>query len=62
MNIEFASIEYFVLLDLQSKLLRLDYNKLDLDNLDRLRAEVERKILAINQLSKERSELKAQGK
>jgi len=46
--IKYASIEYFTLLDLRDKLLYRDYDKLDLISLDRLRNEVETKILQIH--------------
>ncbi len=39
------SMNYLVLLDLQSKLKRFDYNKLELKSLDVLRNEVNEKII-----------------
>lgn len=45
--IKFGSIEYFTLLDLQSKLKYRAYDKLDLEQLNRLRYEVEVKIKSI---------------
>lgn len=48
MEIKFGDIEYFTLLELQSRLKFLGYNKLDLLCLDKLRYEVEVKIKAIN--------------
>lgn len=46
--IKFASTEYFTLLDLRDKLKYMDYDKLDLLSLDKLRYEVEIKIKAID--------------
>lgn len=48
MNIKYGDLEYFTLLDLRDKLKYFEYNKLDLLNLDKLKAEVERKIEAIH--------------
>jgi hypothetical protein len=46
--IKFGDIEYFTLLELQSKLIYRGYDKLDLLTLDKLRNEVEMKIRAIH--------------
>lgn len=54
MKINFGDIEYFTLLDLNDKLKYYQYDKLDLLNLDKLRAEVERKIEAIHFEHRER--------
>jgi phenylalanyl-tRNA synthetase beta subunit len=54
--IHFGDIEYFTLLELQQRLKAYDYDKLDLENLDRLRAEVDRKVAAINLQEKQRKE------
>ena len=54
MNIEFGSIEYFELLSFQDSLKGYRLDKLELIYLDKLRAEVERKVEAIHQLHNER--------
>ena len=48
MKIKVGDIEYFTLLELQDKLRYFGYNKLDLEYLDKLRAELEIKIESIN--------------
>lgn len=53
--IHYGDIEYFTLLDLRDKLKYFNYDKLDLVNLDRLRAEVERKIEVIHYEVKEKT-------
>lgn len=55
MTIEYGSIEYFELLSLEQYLNGYRLDLLDLENLDRLRAEVERKIKAANMLHNERN-------
>ena len=50
--IKYGDIEYFTLLDLRDKLKYIQYDKLDLQNLVRLRSEVEIKIEAIHLESK----------
>lgn len=50
--IKFASIQYFELLDLRTKLKSRALDKLDLINLDKLRNEVEMKIQQIDYLEK----------
>lgn len=56
MNIEFGSIEYFELLSFEDRLKGYRLDNLDLQYLDLLRAEVARKIGAINLHEKERIE------
>jgi len=56
MEIKFGDIEYFTLLDLESKLKRWDYNKLGLTTLDKLRHEVDVKIKAIHLQDQQRRE------
>lgn len=57
-EIKFGDIEYFTLLDLQQKLKRWDYDRLDLLSLDKLRLEVEIKIKQINLEEDKRREKK----
>jgi hypothetical protein len=51
--IKYGSVEYFELLDLRDRLKAWKYDKLGLQNLDRLRNEVSIKIEAIHLASKE---------
>ena len=48
--IKFGDIEYFALLELNDRLKDRMLNRLDLVNVDRLRNEVELKIMAINRM------------
>jgi len=52
-----ASNEFYYLLDLQQKLRRLDYDKLNLLHLDPLRQEVDRAIERIMALGRVKQEL-----
>jgi hypothetical protein len=47
-KIDYGTVEYFTLLDLSDRLKVWQYDKLDLQNLDKLRFEVEQKLAAIN--------------
>lgn len=53
-KIEYGTIEYFSLLDLSDRLKAWKWDKLDLQNLDKLRLEVEQKIAAIHLEAKEK--------
>jgi len=55
-KIELGTIEYFTLLDFSDMLKAWKYDKLDLQNLDKLRLEVEQKIAAIRLEAKEKKE------
>lgn len=46
-KIEYGTVEYFTLLDLSDRLKAWKYDKLDLQNLNKLRFEIEQKIAAI---------------
>lgn len=48
MEIKYGSIEYFALLNLQDRLKLWSYDKLNLVYLDKLRAEIDMKMKAIN--------------
>ncbi len=52
MAIKFGDIEYFTLLELRDKLMYRGYDRLDLLTLDRLRNEVDIKILQIHEEDK----------
>ncbi len=56
--IKYGSIEYFELLSFNDKLKSRHLDKLDLQNLDRLRFEVQIKIEAINETAKSKRESK----
>lgn len=56
MNIKYGDIEYFTLVDLQDKLKRFDYDKLDLQYLNNLRNEINLKIEAIHLIHKQSKE------
>jgi len=58
MRIEFGSLEYFELLGLQDKLKGYRLDGLELENLDRLRSEIERKVEAIHLVRKQQIESK----
>ena len=62
-NIKFGDTEYFTLLNLNDKLKFRDYERLGLENLDKLRADVEMKIEAIHLVyNQEREKLKNEEK
>jgi hypothetical protein len=48
MEIIYGTYEYFILLELRDRLNYSQYNKFDLDSLDKLRFEIHRKIEAIH--------------
>lgn len=54
--IKYGDIEYFALLELNDRLKDRMLNRLDLVNIDRLRNEVEIKIMAIHEAEKQRKE------
>jgi predicted nucleotidyltransferase len=54
--IKYGDIEYFALLELNDRLKDRMLNRLDLVNIDRLRNEVEMKIMAIHEAEKKRKE------
>lgn len=54
--IKYGDIEYFALLELNDRLKDRMLNRLDLVNIDRLRNEVEMKIMAIHEAEKQRKE------
>jgi hypothetical protein len=60
--IKFGSIEYFRLLDFRDRLRNRGYDKLDLFNLDKLRNEIDIKIMRIELTAKEHEESKREDK
>lgn len=52
MDIKYGSIEYFTLLGLRDELNYTSLNKLGLQNLDKLKFEIDVKIAAINESAK----------